>query len=121
MIYNWYEKPYFKAAYKEKVGYISYSSLVENEKLSVIIQKDLPKMSPYLARLTKKYGASIAKKISNGGYWRGMSKVMALESLGEPNDKNRTTGDWGVHEQWIYNNKKLYLYFENGKLESYQN
>ena len=48
-----------------------------------------------------------------------MDREMATISLGSPNDINRTVGSWGVHEQWVYN--KIYLYFENGKLNSYQN
>ena len=48
-----------------------------------------------------------------------MTKEMAIIALGEPDDINKTVGSWGVHEQWIYN--KLYIYFENGKLTSYQN
>lgn len=48
-----------------------------------------------------------------------MTEEMATISLGMPNDVNRTVGSWGVHEQWVYDN--IYLYFENGKLSSYQN
>jgi len=50
-----------------------------------------------------------------------MSDSMARESLGRPNDINKSTGSWGVHEQWVYDTKDLYLYFENGKLTSFQN
>jgi hypothetical protein len=45
---------------------------------------------------------------------------MAIISLGNPIDINKTVGSWGVHEQWVYNNN-MYLYFENDKLTSYQN
>jgi hypothetical protein len=45
---------------------------------------------------------------------------MATIALGEANEINRTVGSWGVHEQWVYTNN-FYLYFENGKLTSYQN
>ena len=43
---------------------------------------------------------------------------MALESWGQPDDINRSVGSWGVHEQWVYGDE--YLYFENGKLTSWQ-
>lgn len=38
---------------------------------------------------------------------------------GIPKAINRSVGKWGVHEQWVYDGG--YLYFENGKLTSYQN
>lgn len=70
------------------------------------------------ARNLKKYGAIIFKKLKQHYYWTGMNKEMAIISLGEPNSINRTVGVWGIHEQWVYDN--IYLYFENGKLKSYQ-
>jgi|WetSurMetagenome_2_1015567.scaffolds.fasta_scaffold06003_7 hypothetical protein len=48
----------------------------------------------------------------------GMTKNMVLDSWGEPDDINRSVGSWGVHEQWVYGEN--YLYFENGKLTSFQ-
>lgn len=51
--------------------------------------------------------------------WIGMTEEMILDSMGKPEDKNRTVGSWGVHEQWIYNGD-TYLYIENGKLTSWQ-
>ena len=47
-----------------------------------------------------------------------MTTDMTRLSIGHPKDINRTTGAWGVHEQWVYN--KRYLYFENGILTSWQ-
>jgi hypothetical protein len=67
-----------------------------------------------------KYGVTTYKKLKDGYYWIGMTKDMATIALGEANDINRTVGSWGVHEQWMYTNN-FYLYFENGKLTSYQN
>ena len=120
LVFNWYEKPYFKASYKEKVGYVSYSSLNNNAKIESIINKDLAEKNPKLARLTKEYGANNAERIIKGEYWIGMTAEIAKESLGNPDDINRSTGSWGVHEQWIYSKKDLYLYFENSKLTSIQ-
>lgn len=73
--------------------------------------------------LTKEFGRKNALGILNKKFWIGMSKRMALKSLGKPNTKNKSTGSWGVHEQWVYskaNNKMIYLYFENNKLTSFQ-
>ena len=39
---------------------------------------------------------------------------------GHPIKVNRSVGSWGVHEQWIYGEGQ-YLYFQNGKLTSWQN
>ena len=67
----------------------------------------------------KKYGEETYRELKKGYYWIGMNQEMATISLGSPNDINRSVGSWGIHEQWVY--KNLYLYFENGKLKSYQN
>ena len=69
----------------------------------------------------KKYGTAIYNRIKNGDYWLGMTEDMAILSLGRPENINRTVGRWGVHEQWSYSViGRLYLYFENGKLTSFQ-
>jgi len=69
-------------------------------------------------RLIKKFGKENGEKINSGYYWIGMTKDMAIESLGHPETVNSTVGSWGVDEQWVY--YSLYLYFENGVLTSYQ-
>jgi hypothetical protein len=69
------------------------------------------------------YGDLIGRRIFNGEFWIGMTDKMARESLGDPDDINRSVGSWGVHEQWVYerpNYQNVYLYFENGVLKSYQ-
>ncbi len=48
----------------------------------------------------------------------GMSAEMVQAVYGEPNSINRTVGSWGVHEQWVYD--RVYFYFENGILTSWQ-
>ena len=51
----------------------------------------------------------------------GMSAQDALDSSwGKPQKVNRTTGAYGVHEQWVYGGGG-YLYFENGILRTIQN
>ena len=50
-----------------------------------------------------------------------MTDKMARESIGYPDDINSSVGSWGTHEQWVYEKKDLYLYFENGILTSFQN
>lgn len=119
-VFDWYKKPYFKAVYKENIGYISRSSLNKNAKIESIINKKIAEKNPKLARLTKEYGEQNAVRIIKGEYWIGMTDKMAKASLGYPNDINKSTGSWGVHEQWVYSYKDIYLYFENGELTSIQ-
>lgn len=120
LVYNWYKKPYFKATYKEKVGFISYSSLVNNDQTKSIVNSSLEKEHPNDYTLIKKYGNYNAQRIIKGEYWIGMTNEMAKISLGHPDNINKSTGSWGVHEQWVYEDLKKYLYFENGKLSSFQ-
>lgn len=69
----------------------------------------------------RKYGKTTYERLRKGEYWLGMTDDMALISLGMPAKQNRTIGRWGVHEQWVYSvYDRLYLYFENGVLTSYQ-
>lgn len=68
--------------------------------------------------LIKKLGAKTYNSLKEGNFWLGMTSEMAIVAFGSPNEINETVGSWGKHEQWVYNN--IYLYFENGKLTSYQ-
>ena len=68
--------------------------------------------------LTKEYGATVAMDLLAGKIWLGMTAMMTLESLGAPEERNRSVGSWGVHEQWVYGDN--YLYFENDVLTSWQ-
>jgi len=69
--------------------------------------------------LINKYGSATAQKILDRKIWLGMTSEMAIESWGKPNENNRSIGSWGVHEQWVYGSN-VFLYFENGKLTSWQ-
>lgn len=119
-------------------GYMSEMWIEKNEKIYEFIkikkqeQKELKKLKyennlklkkTEYAKLEKeyikKYGQKTYNKLKEGYYWTGMNREMATISLGNPKEINRTVGSWGVHEQWVYDN--IYLYFENGKLTSYQN
>lgn len=69
--------------------------------------------------LIAKYGEAVANDILKGQVRLGWTKEMCIEAWGRPKDINRTTGSYGVHEQWVYG-LKYYLYFENGKLTGIQ-
>lgn len=126
LIYDWFEKPYFKASFEGKAGYLSYGSLVENDFIKNFLDEieenrlqNLEEENPKLARLTKKYGTSTAERLMRKEIWVGMTSEMARDALGRPEDINRSTYSWGVNEQWIYPYGK-YLYFEDGVLTSWQ-
>ena len=69
-------------------------------------------------RLNQEYGNTIASKILNREIWIGMSKEIAIESLGKPRIVNKTVTPNRVTEQWVYNTKNLY--FEGNILTSWQ-
>ena len=79
-------------------------------------QKDEQRRKQILA----KYGQRNGQLILDGKVRLGFTKAMCVEAWGEPEDINKTSGSWGVHEQWCYSDGS-YLYFENGKLTSIQN
>jgi hypothetical protein len=93
------------------------SKFIQSEKQSK--EKEENELVERRAYLMRKFGNLITNKILEGRIWIGMTKGMAIESQGKPNDVNRTVGKWGVHEQWIYP-YNIYLYFENGDLTSWQ-
>ncbi len=67
----------------------------------------------------------LKKQIFHGAVCIGMTPEQVVASWGNPNSINRTTGAWGVHEQWVYGTymyggKVKYLYFENDTLTTIQ-
>ena len=58
-----------------------------------------------------------------GKAYLGMSATTVRERCGSPDGINRTVGSWGIHEQWVYGQTihwRVYLYFQNGYLTSWQ-
>jgi|688.fasta_scaffold658442_2 hypothetical protein len=113
----------WKANYQGKKGTVSDVYLLQNKDYLDFRKKYVPIIKPLTpeerkVQIIKKYGAVIGLKIFNQRIWLGMTSAMALASWGEPNKVNRTVGKWGVNEQWVYDD--TYLYFENGKLTSWQ-
>lgn len=70
-----------------------------------------------------KYPKAIQQLIRQGRVRMGMTAAQVRLSWGEPDAINRSSGSWGVHEQWVYGTdiQRQYLYFENGRLTSVQN
>lgn len=80
----------------------------------------------------------IKSAILNGEISIGMTIEQVLASRGRPLNINKSTGEWGIHEQWVYvgirtnermqmsrkewrlDHKYAYIYFENGRVTSWQ-
>ena len=78
-------------------------------------------MAP-IERIMEKYGCDedIATLIMKKRVRRGMTAEQCRAAWGRPQDINRTSGSYGVHEQWVYGGHN-YLYFEDGILTTIQN
>lgn len=132
-----YANNYWLISYESDIGYMNEMYIQQSDEIQLIMDatdKDRrfkyenelkianeKKKAEKKAKLVKLYGEEIAAKITGQQYWIGMTTDMAQHSLGYPDDNNKSVGSWGVHEQWVYERYELYLYFENGKLTSYQN
>ncbi len=82
--------------------------------------------SKFYTEKTKKefsgWGSKAINFINKGGIYLGMSDTQVVASLGRATKINQSVGRWGTHEQWVYGDVpyRSYLYFENGKLTSWQ-
>lgn len=138
---------YFKIEYKGKVGFVDDKTISTSVKMSKARDAKKNKEEEFARRsyLEGKYEIYVANRIYNKSVWIGMTKRMAIDSWGVPSDTNKSIGEWGTHEQWVYRpkdpatkilldagmdisdiyvpdrfKKSKYLYFENGKLTSIQ-
>ena len=71
-----------------------------------------------LEAMISKYGKNKGKLIAEGRVWTGISFEMAVDSWGEPINKQKTTVSNGSTEKWNYPDKR-YLYFKNERLDSW--
>lgn len=110
------EDNFYRIKYNDVTGFVGQHYLEESQELEQYLKDKNPK----LESLINRYGEVDGRKIYNGRIWIGMTDSQARISIGRPNDINRSVGEWGTHEQWVYNDGR-YLYFENGKLTSWQN
>lgn len=69
-------------------------------------------------RMISKYGKYWGKLVAEGQLEIGMTKQMCRDSWGEPESINRTSTQYGNHEQWVYTT--IYVYFDNGKISAIQ-
>ena len=47
-----------------------------------------------------------------------MSQFQLELAMGNPRDKNNTTGTWGIHSQWVYGDFGPYIYLEGEDKDS---
>lgn len=73
----------------------------------------------YRDLILKKFGSTKGKLILENKVRIGFTAEMCRYSWGNPIEINKTTGSYGVHEQWVFDGS--YLYFENGILTTIQN
>jgi len=146
VVFNEYINGFYKVRYQKKIGYLrdayfgsdylndlaNYDQITDPNKkivLSALYEKRLHQTqnSAEKTKLAKnqkrkilidKYGERDALRILNRKIWLGMTKEMAIQSIGNPTDIKRTVFSFGVHELWVYSN--LYLHFEDGVLNSWQ-
>ena len=85
------------------------------------IDKILNVQSPEerLAAMIAKYGKNKGKMIADGKVWPSIDYQMAIDSWGEPLDKKTTETNNVTSERWNYPNGR-YLYFKNGRLETWK-
>ena len=124
---------YFKASYKGQIGYLSYSTIEQNQQIddfltekepvkqvvppSVTTNRTVNESDPRFQKILKLYGRDKAVKIMNRELWQGMSYGMVLESIGKPNSKSSVNSNEGMKEQWIYSDYNLD--FINGELKNW--
>ena len=97
------------------------------------IVKQAEKRQSHYVATHQELSEEASSAILRGDLLIGMRAEVVVAVLGKPYDINRTTGSWGVHEQWCYLNpateryypgwerlKYAYVYLENGKVTSWQ-
>lgn len=111
--------------YSKKYSFISEAEFIKQSEQRKVKEEQLKRENEKAEferpmELIKKYGTYYGKLIYEKNIVIGMTKDMVIESIGKPDDINRTVGSWGVHEQWVYERYDLNIYFENGKVSSFQ-
>lgn len=85
------------------------------------IDIQLTKVNPEdkLEAMISKYGKNKGKLIASGKVWASISPQMAIDSWGEPEKIQKSDLSNGTTEKWTYPEGK-YLFFKNGRLESWK-
>lgn len=131
-VYREQQNLYFKVSYGGKTGYVSYSTIEQNNEIdnylsgktstpknnsTTAIVRKVDESDPKYQKLKKLYGQDTAIRLMNSELWTGMSPGMVLESIGKPNSKQTQTNSSGNVELWIYND--VTVEFSNGEVTKY--
>ncbi|MFT0239066.1 hypothetical protein ACMSE1_18260 [Bacteroides thetaiotaomicron] len=103
--------PIFAVLENEKFGKVK-GEIIRGQKLNHFIT------ITFYNECVKKYGTKFGSCVAEGKIEIGMNKKMVRDAWGAPDHINTTTGSYGTHEQWVYDDR--YLYFKNGILTSRQ-
>lgn len=117
-------KPNYYISVNDKNGIVSAVSLDSAINVKAAVEYETNKINKY-EKLAKIYGKKWATAIVYGDIEIGMPENVVVAIKGRPTKINRSTYSFGVHQQWVYENKYFpewteYYYFENGKLTSWQ-
>lgn len=74
----------------------------------------------YFKKIFDTLGERITAQIIRGEIQIGMPSVACWYAWGSADKEYKSTYSWGTTEQWVYREKGVYLYFENGILTSIQ-
>jgi hypothetical protein len=119
----------------EPVSYNLSNEYMQNEIISDVILKvknfknetvSLPYDDEYYFTenpIEQSWSTEIKYAVQNQEIVIGMTERQARLSWGQPDDINSTVTAENRDEQWVYGDEteRTYLYFENGKLTTYQN
>jgi hypothetical protein len=101
----------FIESYIDRIEYLKYEKEI-NEKSKIrrqyFIDKN-EKIRKREAEIIQKYGKEIAAKILKGKYWKGMTKAMLVESLGNPGTKKVDIFKDNEKLKFYYNKKRNQL------------
>lgn len=67
-----------------------------------------------------KYGNDIGTKLAEQKIWVGMTDEMVKDTWGVPDRNIRNIGNFGTHEQWVYDILHTHLIFVNGVLTTWR-
>ncbi len=118
---------YYKVIFNGQIGFIIADALTTEAIYNASINREaehkkrlIESEAEHRKSLIEEYGEVTANKILRHTYWIGMTKDMAIKSLGSPDDINRTVTAGGINEQWVYRKRGIYLYFDDGVLTTFQ-
>ncbi|MCK5211046.1 MAG: hypothetical protein KAQ79_23615 [Cyclobacteriaceae bacterium] len=104
---------------KERSTIVQMIDSLEKRLEKIDVQLSQVNSEDRLEAMISKYGKNKGKLIADGKVWVSISFEMARDSWGEPTDIQKTTVSSGTTEKWIYPDNR-YLYFKNGRLDSWK-